>query len=149
MSGLSRGTRVQIPVVLRQQVDIVENETIEVATLEGLLEADVHQHSPVEGSVAVLLDDEDGVVQLLPPEERMHVLEEEQQVLAPTPERHNQGDALQHPAVVGDPVSSRLQPGEPLLQLLHRRNRRLRHLDPALCKRPRLKRPDASAFPLT
>jgi len=41
-------TRVEIAVVLRQQVDVVEDETVPVTQFQRLDEPDVHQHAAVE-----------------------------------------------------------------------------------------------------
>lgn len=133
VSGLLRA-RVQIPVVLGQQVDVVKNETVEVPHVQRLHEADVHQHRPVKGAVAVLLDYEDGVVQLLPPQEGVHVLEEEEQVFAPAPERDYDGHLLRHPAELRLPVPARFQPGEGVLQLLDCGDGGLPHGDSATWK---------------
>ena len=47
MSGLD-GTGVHVPVVLRHQVDVVEDEALEVVQLERLHEANVHDAGLVE-----------------------------------------------------------------------------------------------------
>ena len=53
----------------------------------GLLVAHVHEAGPVEVLAARLLDHEDLVVQLLPLEQRVHVPQEQVQVLGAVPER--------------------------------------------------------------
>lgn len=90
--------RVQVPVILWQQVNVVEYETVEISNFQSLLVPNVHQHGSVERPVSILFYYEDGVVQLLSFEERMHVLQEQQQVLPSTSERYDYGHFLQYPA---------------------------------------------------
>jgi hypothetical protein len=40
--------RIQVPVVLRQQIHVVEDKAVERSLFQGLHVADVHQHRPVE-----------------------------------------------------------------------------------------------------
>jgi len=65
VSGLYRAG-VQVAVVLRQQVDVVEDETLEVhlCLLHGLGSAHVHQHGPVELSWLRLLHHKDAIFNL-------------------------------------------------------------------------------------
>ena len=75
------GTRVDIPVVLRHQIDVVKDEAAERALLAGLRVADVHECRPVERALSRLLDDEDAIVELLPLQDWVHVAEEQLEVL--------------------------------------------------------------------
>lgn len=46
----------QVPVVLRQQVDVVKYEALVVVVFQGLCGADVHQHCAVERAGTILLN---------------------------------------------------------------------------------------------
>ena len=116
---LPRRTRVQVAVVLGQEIDVVENEAVVTPDLERLLETHVHEHGAVERPVAVLLHDVDGVVELLPLQKRVHVLQEQQQVFPATPKGDDEGDALRDSAGLGCPMPADFQPGEALLELEH------------------------------
>lgn len=82
------GTRIHVSVVLWQQIDVVKNEAIEIRYFQRFLESHVHQHGSVECAATFLFDYEYRVVQLLSFQKGMHVLQEEQQVFAATPERY-------------------------------------------------------------
>ena len=70
------GTRVDAPVVLRHQIDVVKHEAVERPLLAGLRVTHVHQGRPIKGLLPRLFDDEYPVVELLPLEDRVHVAEE-------------------------------------------------------------------------
>ena len=64
VTGLN-GTCIEIPVILRQKVHVVEDVAHVVVLLHGLGGTDVHEHGPVEGLVACLLHDVNPVLDLL------------------------------------------------------------------------------------
>lgn len=116
MPRLNRAS-VQVSIVLRQQINVVKNKTVEVIDLQGLLITDIHERRPVERSFFLLLDDKYPVVQLLLPQERMHVLQEEEEMLAPAAERNDNGYLLQDLAEVRIPVAAWMKPGKAFFQL--------------------------------
>ena len=85
------GARVEIAVVLREEVHVVEDETLEVVLPERLGGAHVQQHGTVEGSVAPILNNEDTVVHQLFLEKGVNVDEECPQVLFPLSVGNNDG----------------------------------------------------------
>ena len=56
------GTGVEVSVVFRQQVHIMEDDTGPVKVLHGLHEADVHELPPVERLLVALVDEVEPVV---------------------------------------------------------------------------------------
>lgn len=72
---------VDVSVVFREEIDVVEDEAGVVAVFERFEEADVEEHGSVEGEPSGLFDYEDGVVELLFSEEGVHVFEEEEELL--------------------------------------------------------------------
>ena len=107
------GARVEVAIVLREEVHVVEDETLEVVLLERLRRAHVQQHGAVEGSVAPLLHDEDAVVHQLFLEEGVNVEEECPQVLFPVPVGDNDGHAVSGGAVGRLVAPAQIQVGEP------------------------------------
>ena len=75
MSGLVR-TCVEIPVILWQQVHVMEDEAVPVEVLEGFPEPHIHQHGSVELVPSCLVDDVQAVVELLPCQEWVDVTQE-------------------------------------------------------------------------
>lgn len=110
---------VQIPIVLRHHIHVMEEETVEVGHLQRLYETDVHQRTAIEGLIADLLHHEDPVVALLPLEERMQIQQEEGQMIGPIAVRDDDGDFLSGRAVVRVPLSARVDPVELELHIGH------------------------------
>ena len=65
-----------LPVVFRQQIDVVKDETSKVVDPKRLDETDVHQSSSVERFLSGLLDDEESIVELLTLQDRVEVVKE-------------------------------------------------------------------------
>lgn len=75
------GTRIQISVIHRQQVNVVEHEAIPFVELQRLNVSDIHQFRSIERSVHRLLNYEYSVIDLLSHQKRMQILEKDRQVL--------------------------------------------------------------------
>ena len=60
---------VDVPVVLRNEVDVVEYDAVPVVIVHRLREADVEEHGSVEGVEISLVDEIDLVVEILLPGE--------------------------------------------------------------------------------
>lgn len=125
--GLFRA-RVKVPVVLRQEIDVVKDEAVEVAELQRFLEPDVHEHRSVERVVSLLFDDEDRVFDLLLFKERVHVLDEEEELLGAGPVRDDYSDVVVRLALGRGVVSSELQPFEFFIQFGDVRHRGFLHV---------------------
>ena len=89
---------VHVSQIFRQKVDVVKNEAIERVEFHRFEVADVEQRRSVELSGAVLIDDEDGVVELLLLQKGMDVVEEHFQVLLAIAVADDQGETLFGPA---------------------------------------------------
>ena len=87
-------TRVDIAVILWQQVHVVEDEASEIFQSQRLFVADIHQHGPVESTHIGLLDNKNAVFYLLPLEQRMQVGQQHTQMHGPRSVRHNNGNCL-------------------------------------------------------
>lgn len=72
----------------------MEKEAAVVVPLHRFYEPYVEQFSPVEGTFATLLNDEDGVLHILLLQKRVHVLEEQRQMFLTIPVRDQNGDEL-------------------------------------------------------
>ena len=64
------------PVIFRQQVNIVKDETSEIVQLEGFDVTDVHQDSSIESVFVGLFDDEQSIVELLTLQDGVKVVDE-------------------------------------------------------------------------
>ena len=60
---------VDVPVVLRNEVDVVEYDAVPVVIVHRLREADVEEHGSVKGVEISLVDEIDPVVEILLPGE--------------------------------------------------------------------------------
>ena len=60
---------VDVPIVLRNEVDVVEYDAVPVMIVHRLCEADVEEHGSVEGVEISLVDEIDLVVEILLPGE--------------------------------------------------------------------------------
>ncbi|CAA9994103.1 unnamed protein product [Nesidiocoris tenuis] len=107
-------TGVNVPPVLRYQVDVVENiagrrlcELPAAFQFFDLLETDVEQFGPIEGPARHLFDYDDPVVEILRREERVHVGEEIVQVVGPVAVADDDGDPVERHAIFGPPSPAR------------------------------------------
>jgi len=91
MSRIS-GATVDVPIVLWNEVDVVEYDAVPVVIVHRLREADVEEHGSVEGVEISLVDEIDLVVEILLPEHRVEVPEEDGELGEAVPERHDQGN---------------------------------------------------------
>ena len=80
---------VQVPVILWQEINVVEDGTSPVVVLHCFHKAHVHQHCPVECVAVSLVDQVDAVVELLLDEHGMEVVEEDRQLWWSVPVWHN------------------------------------------------------------
>jgi hypothetical protein len=75
-------TRVQVPLVLGQQINVMENKTLPVIArpVQRLQETNVHEETPIELQPGLRLYQIDRIVELLFIQERMQVPQEQLQV---------------------------------------------------------------------
>jgi len=83
--------RVQVPVVLWKQVDVVKDTALPGLVLGGLHEADVEEHGPIEGGRVGLIDDVDPVLHLLALQERVNVAKKRVELIGTVPVGHYDG----------------------------------------------------------
>lgn len=72
----------------------MEDEASEVFQSQSLFEANVHQHSPIEGSSIGLLNNKDTVVYLLSIKQRMQIGQQHPQMYGTRSVRHHNGHCL-------------------------------------------------------
>ena len=68
-SGIQLWGPVYVPVVLRNEVDVVEYDAVPVVIVHRLREADIEEHGSVKGVEISLVDEIDLVVEILLPGE--------------------------------------------------------------------------------
>ena len=113
------GTCVEIPVILREEVHIVEDVAHVVVLLDGLGGPHVHEHGSVEGLVAGLLYDVDPVLDLLSLKETVDVEKKSSEVRLSVSVRHDDGNFMLGLAVLRFPSSTQLQHREHLRHVVH------------------------------
>lgn len=110
-------TRVQIPIVQRQQIQIVEYETVPGGQLHSLHETHIQQGGPIELAAGRLFDHEQAVVDLLLLQQGMQVGQEHGQMVGALAVRDHNGDAVAGHALGGSmPAAGQQRGGEPLLE---------------------------------
>ena len=82
-------TGVQVPVIFRKMINIMEYETGPIEILEGLLEANIDQSSSVEWVAVCLVNNVNSVVNILPGKEGVKVSQEHRELVSPVSARHN------------------------------------------------------------
>ena len=87
----------------------MKDETVEWIQLHCFDEADVEERRAIELFVAVLIDNEDGVIELLPFEEGVDIVEEQFQVQVTVSEADDDRQTLLRSAMFGKPVSAGLE----------------------------------------
>lgn len=126
-------TGVQVPVVHRQQIHIVEHHAVPVFLLHCFGETNVHQRCPIELRPSGLFDNVDSVLDLLFHKEWVEILQENGQVLFAVPVGYDDC----HPVVGCALARSVLATGKQLdgKLLLHGRKRFVRgvHFDGTIC----------------
>ena len=117
VTRVAGGTGVEVPVVLGQQVHVVEYEAIPGKVLQRLHKSDIDEFAPVKPLAVSLSDDVDPVVQVLPLEEGVDVVEEDQELARPVPEGNDERHAVPGPAGLRSPLPAPLHPRVPPDQL--------------------------------
>lgn len=100
---------VDIAKIFGQKIDIVKDEAIEWIQLHGFDVADVEESRAIELFVTVLIDDEDGVIELLLFEKGMNIVEEQFQVQVTVSEADDDRQTLFRSAMFGKPMAAGLQ----------------------------------------
>ena len=108
MAGVVRAV-VEIPVVLGQQINIVEDETVPRKIFHCLRVTHVEEHGSVELIFVNLVDDVNSVVELLFPEEGMEVSEEDHQLFRSVSVWDDDGNIEIGYTGIGTGLSSRLE----------------------------------------
>ena len=122
------GAGVQVPVVLGQQVHVVEDGAGPVTVPHRLHEPHVEQHGAVEGVRVSLVDDVYAVVELLALEDGVEVAEERGEVGEAPAVGDDQGHHVPGPAARGPVLAAPRHPrvlrqdGRPLRRLPHHRH---------------------------
>ena len=90
------GAPVEQALALRDVVHVVEDEAVrgEGEDILGREEAGVEEKAPHEGCIVCLVDNKYRILDVLPHEERVHVLEEGGQVGLPLPDDEGQMSAV-------------------------------------------------------
>lgn len=85
---------VGIVVILRQQVNIMQENTAPVLLFQHLTHSNIQQLRSVKGGVPRLVDDVNGVVELLSLQEGVQMVEEGAEVALPVSVRHHNGGVV-------------------------------------------------------
>lgn len=99
--------RVDIVGILRYQVYVLENETVEIVDFSGLSVADVEELGSIELAHRALLDHEYSVVQILSLQERMYVIHEYGKLSLPIAVGQNNGHVEERMAIERLPLTAR------------------------------------------
>ena len=91
VAGVVR-TVVQVPVVLGQEINVVEDEAVPGEIFHRLRVAHVEEHGSVELVLVCLVDDVNPVVEFLFPQEGMEMSEENQQLFRSVSVRDDDGN---------------------------------------------------------
>ena len=70
MPGLRR-TRVQVAVILRYKIHIMEDETLPIVDFDRFSKTDIHQFRTIEGLILLLFNNKKPIVQLLLRQQRV------------------------------------------------------------------------------
>jgi hypothetical protein len=108
MSRLSAAS-VHVTQIFGQKVDVVKDEAIEWIQLHCFDESDVEERRAIKLFVAVLIDDEDGVIELLLFEKGMDIVEEQFQMQVTVSEADDDRQTLFRSAMFRKPMPSGLQ----------------------------------------
>ena len=96
--GLGRAG-VEITVILREKIYIMEDATVPAVILHCLCESNIHQHRPVEEVLIRLVDDVDPVVQVLHPQEGVDMAQEDSKLTGTVSVWNNNGNIVAGAAV--------------------------------------------------
>ena len=88
-------TGVQVPVILRKMINIMEDKASPIEVPDGLLEANIEQHALVDVLVAVrLVNNINPVVNILPYQKGMNMTQKHREVFSPVFIRHNNSHVM-------------------------------------------------------
>lgn len=101
------GARVDIVGILRYQIYVLENETVEIVDLGGLGVADVEELGAIELAHRALLDHEYPIVQVLRLQKRVYVIHENGKLTVPVAIGQYNGDVEKGMAIERLPLTAR------------------------------------------
>lgn len=100
------GARVDVVGILRYQIYVLENETVEIVDLGGLGVADVEKLGTIELAHRALLDDKYPIIQVLCLQERMNVVHEDGKLTLPIAVRQYNGHVEEWMAIKRFPLAA-------------------------------------------